>query len=594
MTVNFVFAGDFRNEFLSLTEAMLLAEGDLHTNVLHEGECNQVSTTVWLSGTCIKLFPSNGPGAGTADTIGFDETVFAPGIIQLGPQLTLPEMEAGNDTIDGSGADVRLNGGGANCFEIESNGNTIKGLQLNFCGVGILAPITTFGNTIGGFGPNDGNVISGNAGDGITFVGGGNNSVIGNRIGTNAAGNQAFPNGDDGIFFIDSGGLIEDNLVSGNTGVGILAVNSSLVLRGNMVGTDADGNEAIPNTQGLVFAQGSTGKIGGTNEFDRNIFSGNLEEGIQVSGSSFLEVLGNYIGTTADGGDPLPNGTGVRVRGTTNQNKIGGTDVGERNIIAYNTGDGVLVDSFSGTTTGNAIRGNSIHSNGGKGIELVNGGNNEIPPPVITGFGSVFGTTCPLCTVDIYSDNSDEGHIYEGWRTAGFDGSWSFQGSLTGPNVTVTVTDPLFNTSEFSDPVSLPPPVTPTPSLTVTVTPTPAPSFTPTLSPTTTPSDTATATSTPGAFVWGDVDCSGTINPVDSLKTLRYDAGLSVEQANDCPPIGEPFSFDGAQELWGDVDCSGAVTPVDSLKGLRFDAGLTVFQEDGCPPIGSSVESGAQ
>ncbi len=40
---------------------------------------------------------------------------------------------------------------------------------------------------------------------------------------------------------------------------------------------------------------------------------------------------------------------------------------------------------------------------------------------------------------------------------------------------------------------------------------------------------------------------------------------------------------------WGDVDCSGDVTPVDSLKLLRYDAGLSVTQEEGCPPIGSEV-----
>lgn len=37
---------------------------------------------------------------------------------------------------------------------------------------------------------------------------------------------------------------------------------------------------------------------------------------------------------------------------------------------------------------------------------------------------------------------------------------------------------------------------------------------------------------------------------------------------------------------WGDVDCSGDVTPVDSLKILRYDAGLSVAQEDECPAIG--------
>ncbi len=41
---------------------------------------------------------------------------------------------------------------------------------------------------------------------------------------------------------------------------------------------------------------------------------------------------------------------------------------------------------------------------------------------------------------------------------------------------------------------------------------------------------------------------------------------------------------------WGDVDCSGGdVIPVDSLKILRYDAGLSVKQEVGCPAIGVDV-----
>ncbi len=39
--------------------------------------------------------------------------------------------------------------------------------------------------------------------------------------------------------------------------------------------------------------------------------------------------------------------------------------------------------------------------------------------------------------------------------------------------------------------------------------------------------------------VKGDVDCSGGVNPVDSLKILIHDAGLTVIQAPDCTPVGD-------------------------------------------------------
>ncbi len=90
-------------------------------------------------------------------------------------------------------------------------------------------------------------------------------------------------------------------------------------------------------------------------------------------------------------------------------------------------------------------------------------------------------------------------------------------------------------------------------------------------------------------MTWGDANCSGSAGPVDSLLTLRYDAGLSAN-TGDCPDFGQVVEVQSASpHPWGDVDCGGDVTPVDSLKLLRFDAGLSVSQADGCPLIGSDV-----
>jgi hypothetical protein len=46
---------------------------------------------------------------------------------------------------------------------------------------------------------------------------------------------------------------------------------------------------------------------------------------------------------------------------------------------------------------------------------------------------------------------------------------------------------------------------------------------------------------------------------------------------------------DGDPQVWGNADCDAEISPIDSLKILRYDAGLSVSQEDGCPPIGSGV-----
>ncbi len=94
---------------------------------------------------------------------------------------------------------------------------------------------------------------------------------------------------------------------------------------------------------------------------------------------------------------------------------------------------------------------------------------------------------------------------------------------------------------------------------------------------------TPTPTPVPTAAVWSDGNCSGGANPVDSLLTLRFDAGLSAN-TGDCPEMGQVVEVANASpHLWGDVDCSGEINPIDSLKILRVDAGLGVTPVAGCP-----------
>ncbi len=115
-----------------------------------------------------------------------------------------------------------------------------------------------------------------------------------------------------------------------------------------------------------------------------------------------------------------------------------------------------------------------------------------------------------------------------------------------------------------------------------------------TASPTTspTPSPTPSPTASPGggeARIWADNNCSSDVNPVDSLITLRADAGLSTN-TGECPEMGEVVDVALASpHPWGDADCSGEISPVDSLKILRHDAGLSVTQEEGCPAMGADV-----
>jgi hypothetical protein len=74
------------------------------------------------------------------------------------------------------------------------------------------------------------------------------------------------------------------------------------------------------------------------------------------------------------------------------------------------------------------------------------------------------------------------------------------------------------------------------------------------------------------------------VNAVDALKVLRYSAGLTYVEVNECVNIGQAL---GNGVLQGDVDCSGLVSAVDALKLLRSAAGLGYTRPDTCPAIGS-------
>jgi hypothetical protein len=82
----------------------------------------------------------------------------------------------------------------------------------------------------------------------------------------------------------------------------------------------------------------------------------------------------------------------------------------------------------------------------------------------------------------------------------------------------------------------------------------------------------------------GNVDCDGAVNPIDSLKVLRFAAGLPATQSEPCTNIGQTI---GGGQVQGDVDCSDPhlVNPVDALKILRAVANLPLAKPPTCPEI---------
>ncbi len=248
-----------------------------------------------------------------------------------------------------------------NSIGVTNDGNSAladgTGIYLQQCG----------GNIIGGTAPGARNIISGNSADGILFSGGGGNQVLGNYIGSNAAGSAAVANHHNGIYvesssgnFIGNGAAGAGNLISGNSADGVLIAGFSNQVLGNSIGINAAGNAALANNLGIeVFSAGNT--IGGIGSGARNIISGNSTYGVKIyPNGSVTQVLGNYIGTDVKGatttgtdGKPLGNSIGIDI--AANIITVGGS-----NLISGNSTDGVKIDSG---VTGVSVLGNSIGVN---------------------------------------------------------------------------------------------------------------------------------------------------------------------------------------------------------------------------------------
>jgi hypothetical protein len=354
------------------------------------------------------------------------------------------------------------------------SGNTIQGNYIGTDVTGTSAVPNLMGilvgagaNTIGGTAAGAGNLISGNTQTGLLLFSGGN-QVQGNLIGTDATG--AFALGNDlGVTVSSANNTIGGttagarNVVSGNHTAGILVLGAGAVIQGNYIGTDITGASAVGNAIG-VSVSGSNNTLGGTAVGAGNLVSGNLGDGIFFSAGNNNLVQGNLIGTDATGTAALANGgNGVNVTGGAHDNTIGGTAPRAGNVIAFNSGDGVRID----TGTGNAILRNRIFANAGLGIELVNHGNNDQPAPVLTsavsggGFTTIQGTfTARASTtylLEFFADSDSQGRQFLGAISVTTDATGHANIALTigleldpGLNLTATATDPANNTSAFS------------------------------------------------------------------------------------------------------------------------------------------------
>ena len=419
---------------------------------------------------------------------------------------------AARNLISGNAIGVLLNNGATN--------NLIEG---NFIGTDITGN-NALGNSAGVDLRDSNNVVGGDTAAARNVIGANNtgirvststgNSIQGNFIGTDVTGTIALGGLGNGIEITAAtqiggltatpgtppGNVISGAQAGGGSGHGIFVGNgiSNNVIQGNLIGTDATGTQPLGNGLDGVQIFGAANVIGGTDVMARNVISGNGRHGINLGTDNASVhdnlIQGNFIGTDITGTQLLGNaGDGVFVTDSIN-NTIGGVATPGAfpgNLIAGNGGRGVGVIGVF-TTTGLAVLGNSIFSNGGLGIDLKLDGvtendhcdgdpgpNNLQNYPVITSVTATESSThiqgmldsAPntTFTIEFYANTecdasgNGEGRTYLGSAQVTTNASCTATIDATLPVglpegqsvVTATATDPGNNTSEFSQCVSV-------------------------------------------------------------------------------------------------------------------------------------------
>jgi hypothetical protein len=404
ITINTIADSDARDASLTLREAILINNRTLSFAALTAQEQAQVVGTSTAGDTDTIRF--NIPGFGphtispTSALPSITDPVTIDGYTQPGAIAnsnapsqalnTLLKIElAGNLTPASTGLRLAAGSGGssirglavnrfANNLWIDTHGNTIAG---NFVGTNITGTaampggnngvllISAANNTIGGTNPADGNLISGNATNGITIVetGANNNVIRGNRIGTDITGTVDLGNAIFGIYLyralntvIGGNTAAAQNLISGNNNSGIWMEENShdTMIQGNLIGTSLSGTQELPNSNhGINIIFGSRTVIGGLASGEGNVIAGSGNIAINIQNGVGPMILGNWIGTDVSGTIDLGNLGGISLASVRNS-------IIKSNTIAFN-GSGIQINgnTFGDPETGNLVSQNSIYSN---------------------------------------------------------------------------------------------------------------------------------------------------------------------------------------------------------------------------------------
>ncbi len=386
----------------------------------------------------------------------------------------------------------------ANFFGLGSDNTTPLGNRLDGVLITGKSDRTNFGANI-----PLGDVVAANGRNGIEVSGSASRTIIGNAFAGVAAFHPTAQVGNhlNGILITTDGGhktfrgsrfstIVLTCQASGNrrNGIEIVGKAGGVQVSQSVIGMETDGKTAQPNGRNGIEVHGDAKGVaiggfeppvagvpsGGSFLEAANLISGNRRDGVAFEGGSRGGTLVNsFIGTDISGKAPASNGRyGVFVHANSGLrigSRLGAATPRDRNIIAFNALQGVVVAGGSG----NSILGNPIFSNGEPGITLRCTGNRRQPAPVLTsaqvGGGGVTRATGTLTAlgnttyqVELFASptvGTGNGQVFLGFANVTTDAAGNARftiGGSTDPDhagtnfLSATATSPSGNTSMFS------------------------------------------------------------------------------------------------------------------------------------------------
>jgi titin len=120
-----------------------------------------------------------------------------------------------------------------------------------------------------------------------------------------------------------------------------------------------------------LFGGASSNSIGGTTAAARDVISGNIYNGVYITGSgtSYNLVTGDFIGTNLTGSQAVGQQSGVVLAGGASSNDIGTTQTGAGDVIS---GNGTGVEITDSGTMSNWVENDLIGTNAGDTYSVAN------------------------------------------------------------------------------------------------------------------------------------------------------------------------------------------------------------------------------